>query len=109
MNINMLAQLNKQLAQGNALVLATIVTTKGSTPRKAGSQMLIFQDGTICGSVGGGLIEAQTIKEAEKIFQNKKSGLCSFSMDAQVAAQDGMACGGWAEIFLKYLSDAETC
>ena len=109
MDTRLLMELNRQLAQGCALVLATIVTTKGSTPRKAGSQMLIFQDGTIFGSVGGGLIEAQTIKEAESMFQTKKSKLCAFSMDAQVAAQDGMACGGWAEIFLKYLSSCDFC
>lgn len=51
-------------------VLCTIVRTNGSTPQKAGAKMLVFEDGTIEGTIGGGMIEHKVIALAKQLIQN---------------------------------------
>lgn len=52
------------LSAGNNVVLVTVVGSKGSTPRNAGSQMLVSEAGLICGTIGGGAIEGHAIAKA---------------------------------------------
>ena len=52
--IELVAAINDRLSRGEALAAVTIVTNEGSTPRTAGSKMLVFADGSIAGTVGGG-------------------------------------------------------
>ena len=50
--------------RGQAVALVTIIETKGSTPRKAGSQMLVLPDGAVQGTIGGGCAEAEAKQQA---------------------------------------------
>ena len=59
--IELVSRIADTLAGGASVVAATIVTNEGSTPRTAGSKMLIFADGTIAGTVGGGLAEGMRV------------------------------------------------
>lgn len=52
-------------------VLCTIVRTKGSTPQKAGAKMLVFADGSIEGTIGGGIIEHEVISIAKQLIENQ--------------------------------------
>ncbi len=103
MRVDILKQLNQQRAQGRPAVVVTVLNTRGSTPRKAGSQMLVLEDGSIRGTIGGGLAEAQAMAEAGKAFQSKASSVHRMTMTASVAALDGMACGGDMEVFVQYV------
>ncbi len=94
---------NLERVASRPVVLVTIVETSGSTPRKAGSQMLVLADGTIRGTIGGGLAEAQAMAEAGRAFQSRSSSVRRMSMNASVAASEGMACGGDMEIFIQYV------
>ena len=103
MRADILTDLYQELAQGRAAVLVTVVKTAGSTPRKAGSQMLVFGDGGIRGTIGGGQGEARSITLAGQALADKKSSLHHLTMTASVAASEGMACGGTMDIFVQYV------
>ena len=83
--------------------VATIVRASGSTPRKEGAKMLVFADGSIRGTIGGGLGESQVIRRAAAIAGTGRSCLYHFVMDADVAARDGMACGGNMDVLIEDL------
>lgn len=103
MRSDIIKKLNERLNLGQAVVLVTILSTHGSTPRKAGSQMLVFQDGSIFGTVGGGLAEGRSMEVANRMFETKQSCTLNMTMKASVAASEGMACGGDMEFFIQYV------
>lgn len=83
--------------------LVTIVETKGSTPRKAGSEMIILQDGRSIGTIGGGCGEAEVRRQALIALDENKSGLYTLRMLNEVAADEGMVCGGIMEVFINII------
>lgn len=83
--------------------VATIVRASGSTPRKEGAKMLVFSDGSIRGTIGGGLGENEVIKQAAAMAGTGGSCLFHFVMNADVAARDGMACGGDMDVLIEDL------
>ena len=103
MHESILKKLTLERESGRAAVLVTILKTSGSTPRKSGSQMLVMEDGSISGTIGGGLAEAQAMKEAGRAFQSRSSSVQRMSMNSSVAADEGMACGGDMEVFVQYI------
>lgn len=82
-------------------VLATIINTQGSTPRKTGSQMIIFPDGRLTGTIGGGCSEAEVRKEALFCLDRGQAGLFRLNLTADAAAEEGMACGGTMDVYLE--------
>ncbi len=95
-------QLCELLEQGESFVLATILSQTGSTPRLAGTKMAIRQDGSIIGTVGGGLVEAQVIKTASEIFQTRQPRIREFRLNAKTADTMDMICGGCLEVLLEF-------
>jgi len=89
--------------KGEDAALVTIIKTRGSTPRKAGSQMLVLLDGGIHGTIGGGCGEAEARKWAMVALDTGKSMLHTVAMDNDVAAREGMACGGEMDLFIQVL------
>ncbi|MEL1133750.1 XdhC family protein [Desulfitobacterium sp. THU1] len=96
--IEAISQLN-----GEKAVLATIVSTKGSTPRKAGAQVLFFQDGRTIGTIGGGCGEAEARGHALNALHKQEPLLIQVDLTHEIAEQDGMVCGGTMDIFLEPL------
>ena len=97
MNIyNEIEQLRKS---GIDAALCTIIHTKGSTPRKVGAKMLVLIDGSIKGTIGGGNLEKEVIKNA--LVQLKKNEPKLFKHD--LLHQHNMCCGGTVEIFIEPL------
>lgn len=87
-----------QIAEsGQIAALCTIIESKGSTPRKAGSKMLVLADKTIYGTIGGGNLEHLVIKQAQQCLNDNTSGVFHFNLDADA----GMSCGGQATIFIE--------
>jgi xanthine dehydrogenase accessory factor len=85
------------IEQGIPAVLCIVTGTTGSTPRKAGSKMLVLRDGTIKGTVGGGSVEFQAIQDALKIIS---CGL-PFSKQFHLENDLKMHCGGTMEIYFE--------
>jgi len=81
--------------------LATIVRTKGSTPRKAGSRMLIYRDGRMTGTIGGGCGEAEVRQQAFIVIDDNAARRHRVSLTAEIAAREGMACGGIMDVFIE--------
>lgn len=95
------------LEDGEDLVLATIIMHAGSTPRSVGSKMFVRRDGSIIGSIGGGLVEFETLKIAREIFESSKARIESVELSGEdAAATDKMICGGRLEILLEFISGA---
>jgi len=88
-------------SEGGSAALATVIKATGSTPREAGSKMLIRSDGTIVGSIGGGSLEATICQEAMNIIKKAKPKVLHFNLTEEEVAGDGMLCGGTMDIFIE--------
>jgi len=86
---------------GGKAVLATIVSTHGSAPRKEGAKMLVQADGRTVGTVGGGALEHQVCQEALKRMGGNEALLVHFEMTNEDASRAGMLCGGTVDVFIE--------
>ena len=84
--------------------LITIMETQGSVPRKAGAKILVFDDMSILGSIGGGCVEADAIKKAFGMIGSKTYEIIKVSLDDDLALEEGMVCGGNLKLFLEDIS-----
>ncbi|BDV44148.1 dehydrogenase [Geotalea uraniireducens] len=82
---------------GIPAVLATIVETSGSSPRKAGAKLLVREDGTSCGSVGGGGVEQETIAAARLVLGDGMPRTVPITL----TEQHGHLCGGRVVVYLE--------
>src|SRR4030043_2145196 len=80
--------------------LCTIIRSKGSTPRHVTSKMVVYPDGHIIGTVGGGEVENRVIKEALSAIQDKKPRLLEYNMTDPERGDPGV-CGGQLEIYVE--------
>jgi xanthine dehydrogenase accessory factor len=94
---------------GQRAVLAVITARHGSTPREAGAKMLVLADGTVIGSVGGGIMEHRTILAAQEMLAGNTPAqqLMHFSADGKDEDAAAAACGGSMEIWLAILQAGE--
>jgi xanthine dehydrogenase accessory factor len=81
--------------------LITIISSKGSVPRKAGAKMIAYLDGRTIGSIGGGCSEAGVITKAREIMSSKGFLVEHVDMTAEVAESEGMVCGGVMEVLVE--------
>ena len=88
---------------GERSVLATIVRTRGSTPRKVGAKMVIFEDGLLMGSIGGGCGEADVFQEALNVLEAGEPRMMHVDLTADEAEESGDVCGGIMDVFLEPL------
>jgi xanthine dehydrogenase accessory factor len=94
----------KVLTQGGKAVLATVIQQSGSAPRKGGAQMVIRGDGSFVGSIGGGRLEGDCIKEARAIMSGGNAKVLDFHLTGTEVAETEMICGGDVEVFLEPLT-----
>lgn len=97
MEKNIIERLFNSIKEGKNLAYVTIIETKGSTPRDTGSSMIVYEDGSIYGSIGGGICEKKAIDEARRCIREGKNKRVSFSL-----TPDGVdaLCMGKVEIFI---------
>ena len=86
--------------QGKIAALATVIRTQGSVPRRAGSKMLVYPDGQIVGTVGGGNMEARVIELAQTIMQDGQAQTASYTL-TDIQRGDPGICGGSLEVFVE--------
>ncbi len=87
--------------RGEKAVLATVVRTHGSAPRKEGAKMLVKTDGRIVGTVGGGALEHQVRQEALRRMDETEMSLLHFEMTNGDASRAGVLCGGTVDVFVE--------
>ena len=87
-------------------VLATVLEKSGSSPRGAGTQMLVYPDGSIAGTIGGGALEAAVMQEAAEQMGKSESRVRDYALTQSGAAALGMVCGGRIRVLLEPLTPA---
>ncbi len=88
------------LEQQEPFVVATVVGTRGSTPRKTSAKMLVRQDGRIQGTIGGGCGEAEVWSAAMEAFEDGKPRIVTVDLTAPIDGPDKI-CGGLMDIFVE--------
>lgn len=101
---DVLAQASAWASEGRPVALATVVSTWGSSPRPAGSQLVIDGEGRMQGSVSGGCIEGAVVREALEVMEDGKPRLLDFGVSDQQAWDVGLACGGKIQVFVERLT-----
>ena len=86
---------------GQRGALATIVHTNGSIPSYESSRMLVREDGSISGTVGGGCVEAEVWAAAKEVIQIEQPRKMTFNLNHDAAYDAGLICGGTLEIFVE--------
>lgn len=93
------------LNEGRQIALATVVQTWGSSPRPAGSQLVVDTEGNFKGSVSGGCVETAVIGEAMEAIKGQKPRMLEFGVSNEMAWEVGLACGGNVKIYVEPLLD----
>ncbi|MFQ5740124.1 MAG: XdhC family protein [Acidobacteriota bacterium] len=92
--------------EGRKAALATIIRRLGSAPRKDNAKMLIREDGSSLGSVGGGCVEAEIWQVAQKVMRTGQPDLLKYHLTDEDVEEQGLVCGGSVELFVEpILSD----
>ena len=82
-------------------VLATIVSAKGSTPRKTGARMLIGREGVLAGTVGGGCGEGEVIAAAQDLFEGGAPTTVRVDLTDDFTTWSPAVCGGIMNVFIE--------
>ena len=97
------AKLLYEMEKERDTVLVTIIADQGSTPRGAGSQMLVGKHGRILGSIGGGAVESQAEMMALKLMETKQSLCHLFQLHENAKEDIGMVCGGDVKVLFQFI------
>src|ERR1700738_4417184 len=81
--------------------LATVVHTSGSTPQKAGARAIFLPDGRVLGTLGGGCMEAESRRRGLELIQGGEPLFYELHLDDDFGGDDGLICGGTAQIFIQ--------
>ncbi len=102
--IESLVLFDKARAAGGRAVMATLINTKGPTPRKAGARMFVGEGGRILGSVTiGGCVDARVIEEAEAILTRRTGKRLTMALGDEEAGELGLTCGGNVDVLIDFI------
>ena len=93
------------IERGEPVVLATVARTRGSTPRKTGAKMVVRQDGSFFGTIGGGCGEAEVWQEAMAVLDDGRARIVTVDLTEPTDGDDKI-CGGVMDVFVERLSQA---
>jgi xanthine dehydrogenase accessory factor len=101
MNKEVFAAVAEALERGEPAALVTIVSTTGSTPQRVGAKMLVFPDGRMVGTIGGGCYENDAFWKAREAITNRKPQLVHYELDDDFAQETGLICGGQMSVYIE--------
>jgi xanthine dehydrogenase accessory factor len=99
-------ELIRQRIEGRSCALATIVNAVGSVPSHASAKMLVRDDGSIVGTIGGGPAEGRAITVALEVLQSGSAQMISINLQEDPKMDAGMVCGGHLDIFVEAVQPA---
>jgi xanthine/CO dehydrogenase XdhC/CoxF family maturation factor len=99
----LLAQALAWREAGQRAAIATVVSTWGSAPRPAGSQLVCNETGQFAGSVSGGCVEVAVIEAAAEVMRAGAPRLLEFGVSDELAFSVGLACGGRIRVYVEAL------
>ena len=106
MNHEVFAALGEALSRGEEAALVTIVSSNGSTPQRVGAKMLVFGDGRIVGTVGGGCYEHDAFWKAREALSTRQARLVHYELSDDLAEESGLICGGRMDVFVEPIEPA---
>jgi len=86
---------------GQKAAIATIVQVHGSIPSYESAKLLVREDGSMMGTVGGGCVEAEVWNAAREVIETEKPRHLSFNLGQDAASDNGLICGGQLDIFVE--------
>jgi xanthine dehydrogenase accessory factor len=89
------------LERGEPAALVTIVSARGSTPQRVGAKMLVFADGRIVGTIGGGCYENDAFWKAREAITSRRPELVHYELDDDFAQETGLICGGQMDVYIE--------
>ena len=94
--------------QGRRGAIATIVNVRGSVPSFETAKMLVRDDGSIVGTIGGGCVEAEVWQAARDVMENERPRTLTFDLNQNPKYDTGLVCGGTLDIFVEPVLPAAT-
>ncbi len=91
--------------KGEEGVVASVVARKGSAPMSADAKMVVYKDGSMKGTVGGGCLEADVWAEAKRVLRKGGASKMSFNLTEAEAGESGHICGGIVDVLVEPLSN----
>src|SRR5688572_19553502 len=101
MNQEVFSAVADALERGESAALVTIVSTTGSTPQRVGAKMLVFGDGRIVGTIGGGCYENDAFWKAREAITNRRPQLVHYELSDDFAQETGLICGGQMDVYIE--------
>lgn len=89
------------LGREDEKAIVTVISTKGSAPRRAGAKMLVWPDGRILGSIGGGCSEGAVIQTARDVIREGGYRIETVDLTGSMAEDEGMVCGGTMKVLIE--------
>ena len=99
--MDIFAEIARLRKEGRKAALATIIQVQGSIPSYESSKILIRDDGSIVGTVGGGCVEAEVWSVAQDVMREEKPRRLHFNLNANPEYDSGLICGGSLDIFVE--------
>jgi len=96
-------EIDRSLREQRTLVVATVASARGSTPRKPGAKMAVRPDGSFCGTIGGGCGEAEVWQAAMDTMRDGRPRLVTVDLTEDVEGPDKI-CGGVMDVFVERLT-----
>jgi xanthine dehydrogenase accessory factor len=108
MQMDIYQEIAARRATGEPFALATLIRTAGSAPRDVGAKMLVFPDGSIAGTIGGGAFEKFVIDDCRVLLGKEETHLLkTYLLTENGVDSTGMLCGGEAEVFIEINSSPD--
>jgi len=99
--VDLFEEIVRMRRAGQRAALATIVHTNGSIPSYESSRMLVREDGSIAGTIGGGCVEAEVWAAAKEVMQRESPRKMVFNLNNEASYDNGLICGGTLEVFVE--------
>jgi len=99
--LEVFAALAEVLRAGGRAALVTIVRASGSTPQRVGAKLLVRDDGSTVGTIGGGCYENDAVLKARAAIDDGRPQLLRYDLNDDFAEQSGLICGGQMDVFIE--------
>ena len=106
MNEAVFQAINDTLKRGESAALVTIIRTEGSTPQRVGAKMLVYADGRIVGTIGGGCYENDAFWKARQSLETRKPLVARYELADDIAEESGLICGGQMDVYIEPIEAA---
>ena len=98
-----LSEIARWQAEGEEVVVATVVASRRTAPRPLGSSLAIARSGRLCGSVSGGCVENDVVEQAQEVFASGEPKRLAYGISDEQAWAVGLPCGGEIDVFVEKL------